>query len=238
MEKNQQIQQKYYAETASNYDDWHLNHESGEHDFALMFLSSAIERLGSKSVLDVGAGTGRTINYLKSRHPDIQVTGIEPVKELREQGYKKGIEKENLIEGYGENIAFPDNSFDIVCEFGILHHVPQPEKVVEEMLRVARKGIFISDSNNFGQGSWVARTIKQGLNALGAWRLYDFVRTRGKMYQISEGDGLFYSYSVFNNYRQIKKSCKVVHLVNTKDGSSNLYKTASHIALLGIKKEG
>lgn len=237
MEKNQQIQQKYYADTASSYDNWHLNNETGEHDFALMFLSSAIERLGAKSVLDVGAGTGRTIHYLMKKYPDLQIVGMEPVKELREQGYKKGIPEDRLIEGYGERMPFPNQSFDIVCEFGILHHVPKPEKVVGEMLRVAQKGIFISDSNNFGQGSWIARTIKQTINALGAWRLYDFVRTKGKMYQISEGDGLFYSYSVFNNYKQIKKACKVVHLVNTKDGGPDLYRTASHIALLGLKKE-
>lgn len=31
------------------------------------------------------------------------------------------------------------------------------------------------------------------------WKAFDFVRTRGKWYQISEGDGLLYSYSVYDN---------------------------------------
>lgn len=237
MKSDQQIQQKYYAETASRYDDWHLGRELGEHDFALMLLSAAIDRLEVKSVLDVGAGTGRTINYLREKYPDLYIVGIEPVKELREQGYKKGIPRDCLIEAYGEQMPFQDKSFDLVCEFGILHHVPKPDIVVGEMLRVAGKGIFISDSNNFGQGGWLARTVKQAINFLGAWRMYDYVRTKGKMYQISEGDGLFYSYSVFNNYKLIKRSCKTVHLMNTKDGDMNLYRSASHIALLGLKKE-
>jgi hypothetical protein len=74
------------------------------------------------------------------------------------------------------------------------------------------------------------------INAVGLWSAYNYVRTRGKKYQISEGDGLFYSYSVFNNYSLIKKYCKSVHLLNTTDASSNPYRTASHVAVLGIKK--
>ena len=52
---------------------------------------------------------------------------------------------------------------------------------------------------------------------------------------ISEGDGSFYSYSVFDNYAQIKKNCKSVHLFNTKNANENLYKTSPHLTLLGIK---
>ena len=103
------------------------------------------------------------------------------------------------------------------------------------MLRVSKKAIFISDSNNFGQGSTVARTIKQVINLVGLWKLVDVIKTKGKGYWISEGDGLAYSYSVFSNYKQIRKQCRSVHLLNTRDGSIDPYKTASHVALLGIK---
>lgn len=68
---------------------------------------------------------------------------------------------------------------------------------MSEMLRVAQKAIFISDANNFGQGRFLARTAKQALNALGLWKTVDFIKTKGKGYTISEGDGLAYSYSVF-----------------------------------------
>jgi hypothetical protein len=65
----------------------------------------------------------------------------------------------------------------------------------------------------------------------------DFLKTKGKGYTISYGDGIAYSYSVFNNYRQIRNHCSSVHLFNTKDSHINLYRTASHVALLGIKKQ-
>ena len=61
---------------------------------------------------------------------------------------------------------------------------------------MARRVVVINDSNRFGQGSWPARLFKLLLYKLGVWRAFNFLRTRGKGYQISEGDGLFYSYSV------------------------------------------
>jgi SAM-dependent methyltransferase len=173
--------------------------------------------------------------YLKQRRPDIRVIGVEPVEELRNVGYANGLSRIDLIEGDATQLQFEDNQFDIVCEFGMLHHVRRPETVVAEMLRVARKAIFISDGNNFGQGSFVARSIKQLLNVMGLWGLANYIKTKGKGYSISEGDGLFYSYSVYNNYDQIKKSCKSIHVLNTQPAGINPYRSAGHVALLGVK---
>jgi SAM-dependent methyltransferase len=208
----------------------------GDHGMALMLLTAIINKYEIRSVLDIGAGTGRTIDYLANKHPDIEIKGVEPVKELREQAYKKGIKKEMLVDGDGSKLDFADGAFDIVCEFGVLHHVAKPHLVIDQMLRVAKKGIFISDSNNFGQGNYLSRSLKQSINLFGLWKAFEFIRTKGKMYHISEGDGLFYSYSVFNNYKQIKKKCSVIHLLNTGGNSVNHYRTAPHIALLGVKK--
>jgi len=235
MKYSVEIQNNYYKKTANNYDDVHINETSNEHKFALLYLSTIIKMYNVKSILDVGAGTGRTIEYIKSEFPNIIIIGIEPVKELRDVGHKKGISKDMLVEGDGYKINFENSSFDIVCEFGVLHHVEYPEKVVKEMLRVSKIGVFISDSNNFGHGSRISRFIKQSLNFLKLWKVFQFIITKGKMYQISEGDGLYYSYSVFNNYKLLKKHCKLIHITNTIDGSINPYKTASHIALFGLK---
>jgi hypothetical protein len=79
--------------------------------------------------------------------------------------------------------------------------------------------------------------MKQSINAVGLWRLADLIKTKGSGYTISEGDGLAYSYSVFNDYKQISRECKAVHMLNTTDGGPNLYRTASHVALLGIKRQ-
>lgn len=228
------IQRAYYQNTAQRYDAAHV-HEKDEHYFALRFLEAAIDHYGIKSVLDVGAGTGRVACYLKAKYPALKIISIEPVKELRDVGHAKGLTEEELREGDATRLQFQDAQFDLVCEFGILHHVKHPASVVAEMLRVGRVGIFISDSNNFGQGSFVSRAAKQLLNALGLWRIADLIKTKGKGYEITEGDGLAYSYSVFNNYAQIARACHT-HIFNTESAGINPYRTAPHVALLGIKK--
>ena len=39
-----------------------------------------------------------------------------------------------------EEIPFPDGTFDHVYSFGVIHHSPRPEKIVQEIHRVLRKG--------------------------------------------------------------------------------------------------
>lgn len=235
MKSNEILRQRqYYKATASTYDRSHL-HEKDEHYFALFILEAIVRFHDIHSVLDIGAGTGRVARFFKERSPDINVISVEPVDELRQIGYQNGLSKEELIEGDVNKLQFRPGEFDLVCEFGVLHHIKNPRTAVDEMLRVAKKGIFISDSNNFGQGSRISRAMKQILNAMRVWNIADFVKTGGKGYTLSEGDGLAYSYSAFNNLKQISRMCDV-YTFNTLPAGANHYRTASHVGLLGIKR--
>ncbi len=228
-------QRDYYRRTAGEYEAMHLA-EGDEHYVALAFLSAMITHHGFKSVLDVGSGTGRALAYLKARHPDVRFVGIEPVKELREVGYRAGLSVAELVDGDALALPYAAGEFDLVCEFAVLHHVRTPSRVVTEMLRVASRAVFISDCNNFGQGGRLTRALKQALDAAGLWPLANWIKTRGRGYSETEGDGLFYSYSVFNDLPSIRRACRKLHLLNTAGGpSGNLYRTAPHVAVLGIK---
>ncbi|HEY7770999.1 class I SAM-dependent methyltransferase [Longimicrobium sp.] len=229
-----EVQRAYYASTAQRYDEMHVR-EGDEHYFALSFMLSMLDFLEIRSVLDVGAGTGRTVQHIRAHRPDIRVVGIEPVQALIDQGHAKGLSADELRVGDATALPYADGEFDLVCEFAVLHHVREPRRVVAEMLRVARRAVFISDTNRFGQGSAAVRAAKQLLSAVGLWKAADLVRTRGKGYTLSEGDGLAYSYSVFDDYRQVREGCRRIHLLNTVDGGVNPYRTAPHVALLGIK---
>lgn len=227
------IQRSYYAATARNYNEMHV-HDNDANAFAMSIMFGSAAYLGVKSILDIGAGTGRILIHAK-KYPDLVVNGIEPVKELREIAYGMGISPTDLVEGDALALPFQDGAFDMVCAFAVLHHIRNPEIAVKEMLRVARRAIFISDGNNFGQGSLMGRSLKQVINMLGLWPLANFIKTRGRGYMITEGDGLAYSYSVFSNYEQIRQGCKSMHLINTPPGGINPYRTAGSVALLGIK---
>lgn len=234
--KERDIQQQYYRETATNYDLAHLN-QCDEHYFSLCFLISILDFYGIRSILDVGSGTGRVVAHVKGERPDLTIVGLEPVQELRAIGYSKGLTENELVEGDGTALPFRNGEFDMVCSFGVLHHVRTPDVVVAEMLRVAKTAVFISDANNFGQGTKLSRFLKQCLNGVGLWGLANYVKTGGKGYSISEGDGLAYSYSVFNNYPMIEKQCEKVHLLNTQGSGVNFYRSVGHLALLGVKRQ-
>jgi ubiquinone/menaquinone biosynthesis C-methylase UbiE len=231
------LQQQYYTKIAEDYDHQHL--PDPEHEFALAWLIGLLEHYRIASILDVGSGTGRVIRHLRNHplHTKLNVLGVEPVAALREQAYKQGIGKDEIIEGDATSLNFPNESFDLVCEFGALHHMRRPEKAIAEMLRVSRKAIFISDSNIYASGPWLERTVKQTLKTLHLWRIAQFIKTKGKFYKITQGDGLWYPYSVFDNYTQISRVCKHVHVLNTSEQGINPYRRCGHVALLATKTD-
>lgn len=233
--KEIEIQRRYYQATAKSYNQMHVK-ESDEHSFALSFLLGCLDYLEIKSILDIGSGTGRAVKHLREKCPHIRIMGIEPVTELRQIGYASGIPESALVDGDATDLHFENGSFDLVCEFGMLHHVRQAKQVVSEMIRVGKKAIFISDCNNFGNGPLILRMTKQIINSFGLWKAFDWIKTRGKGYILSEGDGLSYSYSVFNDYGQMRSACRSIHIVNIKGEGKYPYQNASHIALLGIKR--
>lgn len=224
----------YYGRTASLYDTMNV-HERDEHSFAVATLIGQLDFFGFRSVLEVGAGTGRLLLQLKAARPDLRVCGVEPVGGLRQVGHQKGLKESELVEGNGYALPVAAGDYDLVCCFGVLHHVPEPGKVVCEMLRVAGKAVLISDSNNFGQGRPLIRLAKQCLHRAGLWRLATLIQTRGKGYHTSESDGLFYSYSVCDNHEQVRRACARTYWLGTQSSGADLYRTAGHVALLGVK---
>jgi ubiquinone/menaquinone biosynthesis C-methylase UbiE len=225
----EQLQRAYYSKTAEQYEDMHLQPDD-EHYLALSWMLAFVDRLECKSVLDIGSGTGRAVAFLRAHRPELRVIGIEPSAELRAIGHLNRIPAEQLIDGDASRLSFSDDSFDIVCEFGVLHHLRSPRTAISEMLRVARKGVFISDDNHFAT-SWV----KRALAAVGMWHAAYWLRTGGKGYRISAGDGLAYPYSIFDDLNLLERRCSAVHCMNLRGRGPNLRASATHAAVFGVK---
>ena len=225
-------QRSYYERTAEHYDLMHVN-PADEHGRALSAFMGLAEVCGPvDSVLDVGAGTGRAMRKLKDRWPNTKVIGVEPVDALREVGHKNGISRTELLSGDALKLEFEDNSFDYVIETGVLHHISKPSIAVKEMARVASKGIMISDSNNIGQGSYLARISKYIIKSAGLWPAFVWAQTRGKMYKVSEGDGVFYSFSVYDCIDSFNTKFPIIHYMNTeKCNGISIYRGASHVMI-------
>jgi ubiquinone/menaquinone biosynthesis C-methylase UbiE len=229
------LQNCYYTRSAAVYDAAHVG-EADEHAIALGWLTALIQQCRISSVLDVGSGTGRALHYLK-QVPGLEARGIEPVAAMRDVGHANGLTLEELTGGDALALNFEDNTFDLVCAFGVLHHIKEHHRAVAEMCRVARRAVFISDANNFGQGSLKNRIVKQILRAAGLWRAFDLARTGGKGYHYSEGDGVFYSYSVLDDVPVIRPKFAAMYWMSTRPSGTNLFRSAPTLALFATASE-
>ncbi len=213
-------QRRYYSETAAKYEQMHA-HESAGDGFNWKFIAAMLQIVDVRSVLDVGTATGYRVHEIRSNFPEAFVCGVEPVDALL------GIARRNdvltsgsLIRGSGLALPFANESFDAVCEFAVLHHVPDPHTAVKEMLRVARKAIVLSDCNRFGQGSLLARFAKLAMYKTGTWRWFDLLRTRGRGYRITDGDGVSYSYSVYDSFALLSEWADRLIVIPSENGKA------------------
>jgi SAM-dependent methyltransferase len=83
-----EIQREYYDRTAQQYDKMHVR-ENDEHFLALKYVSGFLNLHNLSSVLDVGCGTGRALNFLMHRNPDVTLHGVEPVPSLVRQAIER-----------------------------------------------------------------------------------------------------------------------------------------------------
>ena len=239
-DRAREIQRQYYTKTASQYDCMHA-HEGSTDTSTTFYMHALLRALQVRSLLDVGTATGLGMRNMKEMLPELFICGVEPVAALIQQGIQDGNHSSvPIIRASGEALPFSDQSFDAVCEFSTLHHVANPNTVVKEMLRVARRAVFICDGNRFGQGSRSARLLKLALHWSKLWPVFDFLRTRGRGYMISEGDGLWYSYSIYDSFDLVARWADRIILVPAakEKASSWLHPllNSSGVLLCGIKE--
>jgi SAM-dependent methyltransferase len=206
-------QRRYYAETAADYDEMHGR---AEHIEALDHALGFLRRIEARTVLDTGCGTGLAMRYLAERMPELELRGNDPSPELLAIASERyGISPEHLDQAESESLPYGDGSFDAVVETGVLHHVPDPDAVIREMLRVARMAIFISDDNTFGLGKLPARVAKLGLSKAGMLDRVNRRRRGGHDWYYTPGDGVAWSYSVLDSLPMLREACAEVVFIPT-----------------------
>lgn len=100
-------------------------------------MISFLKKAASANLLEVGCGMGTDSlvwdrNGFRITGVDLTPAHLDLAKRLFDLYHAAG----NFLEGNAEQLAFPDNSFDCVYSYGVLHHTPDTNKAIREIYRV------------------------------------------------------------------------------------------------------
>ncbi len=110
-------------------------------------------------VLDIGCGPGTITAGLAALVPLGQVIGIDRsagvLDEARAEAVRRGLRNVSFEVGDAYQLAFTDDSFDIVHAHQVLQHLSDPVAALIEMRRVCRPGgIVAARDGDYGGMFW------------------------------------------------------------------------------------
>ena len=92
------------------------------------------------SVLEIGCGQGAGAQIIYDLFSPETYFGIDLDPRMIRRARKKagGLPNATFLEGDVSDLQFPDSSFDLIIDFGILHHVPNWQEALAEVHRVLK----------------------------------------------------------------------------------------------------
>lgn len=98
------------------------------------------------SVLEVGAGTGEHLPFVRHSFDEYTLTDHDPkTLEVAKRKFAATLSGKVTFEVQtGSELAYPDNSFDRLVATHVLEHIYQPHLVLQEWCRVLRHGGTLS----------------------------------------------------------------------------------------------
>lgn len=105
-----------------------------------IFSFAEFTRWHGKKVLEVGVGAGT--DFLQWVRAGAKATGIDLTEQACQHVHHRldlyGLSAEDIVVGDSENLPFDDNTFDLVWSWGVIHHTPNTEKAMREIVRVLK----------------------------------------------------------------------------------------------------
>jgi demethylmenaquinone methyltransferase/2-methoxy-6-polyprenyl-1,4-benzoquinol methylase len=121
-----------------------------------------------RQVLDVATGTGGVALMLSERTP-ASITGVDITEQMLRRGRERIVqhgkaERIRLLIARGEQLPFPDGTFDALTFTYLLRYVTDPAATIRELARVVRPGGCVANlefavpTNPVWHASWIAYT--------------------------------------------------------------------------------
>lgn len=142
MELKQQIKE-YWNDKQPNLwygkDYGEIEHKKYNEYYPYLPLVCEFDNYKGKNVLEIGVGMGIDLKQYAQNGAicygtDLTEGSINKTKHLFETYNLKA----NLQVMDAENLKFEDNTFDMVCSYGVLHHTPDTQKAIDEIHRVLK----------------------------------------------------------------------------------------------------
>src|SRR5579884_3692615 len=108
-------------------------------------LDELLGRAAPDSILDVGCGEGVLTSRWAEQLAPGRVVGLDlPDPKLEAEWATRRHENLEFRAGQAESLPFADGEHDLVAAIETLEHVTDPERVLGEMARVARRHLLVS----------------------------------------------------------------------------------------------
>jgi 2-polyprenyl-3-methyl-5-hydroxy-6-metoxy-1,4-benzoquinol methylase len=166
--KNQDKEYHEDADVVASFDHRIVRKFRIEHKY--FTLDKWIDELvanNAKLVMDFGCATGTASLSLSRR--GMKVFAIDASSRMIEE-VKKKAQRESLnvtcVLGDVEQLPFENNFFDGIICLGVLHHLPNISKGIEEQSRVLKKGGLLFISEPFRHKPWISYPYYMGLDII------------------------------------------------------------------------
>jgi 2-polyprenyl-3-methyl-5-hydroxy-6-metoxy-1,4-benzoquinol methylase len=153
-----------------------------EADLAELFDAAAPD-----SVLDVGCGEGVLTHRWAEQLGEKRIVGIDlPDPKLEAEWARRARANLEYLAAAADKLPFSSDEFDLASAIEVLEHVPDPERTLAEMARVARHYLLVSVPReplwrclNLARGAYV-RELGNTPGHLNHWSKRAFVALLGR----------------------------------------------------------
>ncbi|HET9698627.1 MAG TPA: class I SAM-dependent methyltransferase [Terriglobales bacterium] len=128
-------------------------------------IKSLFDTLEGRALLEVGPGSG--VDSARLAEAGARSYVVDPTSIALQRIQQSYRDKIDCIQGDGFSLPFADGTFDLVFSQGLLEHFPDPIQMLEEQIRVTRRGGFVIVDVPQTYSLWTVK--KKVMQAMGKW---------------------------------------------------------------------